>query len=107
MRHVMMTADTEIILKSANMITSLTNHYHSTIKRERNLAKEQLCKCPVCDDSLYNGEEIHAHHIIPRKEGDKNTMRNLIILHSEYHNHFTYSQDKDYRHALFLGLKNR
>jgi len=29
------------------------------------VAKMQEHKCPVCGDSLYNEEEIEAHHIVP------------------------------------------
>lgn len=45
------------------------------------LANKQGCKCLVCGESLFNGEEIHKHHIIPRAEGGKDTYNNLRLVH--------------------------
>jgi RNA-directed DNA polymerase len=49
------------------------------------IAKEQGFVCPVCGDSLINGEEIHRHHIIPQKEGGKDTYSNLRLVHMYCH----------------------
>ncbi|MDY7008704.1 MAG: reverse transcriptase domain-containing protein [Cyanobacteriota bacterium] len=49
------------------------------------VAKEQNWKCPICDDSLFNGEEIETHHIKPLKEGGSNDKENLIHLHKACH----------------------
>ena len=45
------------------------------------IAKKLSNVCPVCGDSLANGEEIHKHHIIPRHKGGKDTYSNLILVH--------------------------
>lgn len=49
------------------------------------IAKEQNWKCPICNDSLFNGEEIETHHIVPVKEGGSDDKENLIHLHKACH----------------------
>ena len=49
------------------------------------IAKEQDWKCPICGDSLFNGEEIDTHHIEPVKSGGSNDRENLIHLHKACH----------------------
>lgn len=45
------------------------------------IAKKQNYRCPVCSDSLFNGEEIHTHHLIPRHPGGKDTYANFQLVH--------------------------
>lgn len=45
------------------------------------IANKQKGICPVCGQSLFNDEEIHVHHIIPKKKGGKNKYSNLQALH--------------------------
>jgi len=45
------------------------------------IAKKQNYRCPVCSESLFNGEEIHTHHLIPRHQGGKDTYANLQLMH--------------------------
>lgn len=47
----------------------------------RKLARLQNHKCPICGESLYNGEELHKHHIVPKKQGGKDTYDNLRLVH--------------------------
>ncbi|MBW4638617.1 MAG: HNH endonuclease [Gloeocapsa sp. UFS-A4-WI-NPMV-4B04] len=35
----------------------------------------------MCGESLYNGEELHLHHVKPKSEGGKDTYNNLRLLH--------------------------
>ena len=51
-------------------------------------------KCPVCGDSLYNGEEIETHHIVPVKEGGSDGPENLIHLHTACHKQVHSSKSK-------------
>jgi len=46
------------------------------------LAREQGHVCPVCGQSIYNGEEIHRHHRDPN--GD-DSYENLVLLHLYCH----------------------
>lgn len=55
--------------------------YESRLK----LAKMQYHICPMCEESLYNGEELHVHHLKAKKDGGKDTYNNLIILHDLCH----------------------
>lgn len=45
------------------------------------IAKKQGNVCPICGESLTNGEEIHKHHIVPRHKGGKDTYSNLRLVH--------------------------
>jgi len=54
-------------------------------KRRQRLAKKQKHKCPHCGQSLFNGEPYDVHHIVPKSQGGKDDLSNLIILHRECH----------------------
>ena len=56
-----------------------------TRKFDSNLAERQKHICPVCNQSLYNGEQLHRHHIIPRKLGGSDNPSNLTFIHSPCH----------------------
>lgn len=45
------------------------------------IAKRQNCVCPICGETLFNGEEIHKHHIKPRHKGGSDTYSNLRLVH--------------------------
>ncbi|NES20633.1 MAG: group II intron reverse transcriptase/maturase [Symploca sp. SIO3E6] len=45
------------------------------------LARKQGYKCPVCQASLFNGEPIQKHHIIPRAQGGDDSYDNLELMH--------------------------
>lgn len=49
------------------------------------VAIKQNWKCPNCRQSLFNGEEIETHHIVPVKDGGSDDAENLIHLHSACH----------------------
>jgi len=49
------------------------------------IAKLQNWKCPVCGDSLFNGEPIETPHIVPVAEGGTDDSENLKHLHSSCH----------------------
>ena len=49
------------------------------------IAKSQDWKCPVCGDSLFNGELMETHHIVPVAEGGTDDSENLKHLHKACH----------------------
>ncbi len=49
------------------------------------LAQRQNHVCPVCRETLYNGEQLHKHHIVPRSQGGTDTYTNLAMLHLPCH----------------------
>ena len=49
------------------------------------VAIAQDWKCPVCNEHLFNGEEIETHHIIPVAEGGSDDETNLKHLHKACH----------------------
>ena len=53
--------------------------------RQKRLAKKQKGSCPVCRDTLFNGEELHIHHILPKEDGGTDQYRNLALLHVYCH----------------------
>lgn len=58
-----------------------SNHPKSIQK----IAEKQSHVCPVCGQSLYNGEEIHKHHKFPRNKGGSDTYSNLELVHIYCH----------------------
>jgi RNA-directed DNA polymerase len=63
------------------------------------LAKLQKGYCPVCDMSLFNGEDLEIHHILLRRESDDHSLKNLKLLHKLYHKQVEYSKDGNLRAA--------
>ena len=61
-------------------------------KVRRTVAKKQEFQCPACGASLFNGESLHLHHIIPQCEGGTNEVKNLVWLHEFCHQQVHYSQ---------------
>ncbi|NOT53087.1 MAG: group II intron reverse transcriptase/maturase [Deltaproteobacteria bacterium] len=53
------------------------------------VAQNQKCVCPVCRESLFNGEELHTHHVIPKSQGGKDTYTNLKLVHLYCHQQVT------------------
>ena len=49
------------------------------------VAKNQNYKCPICNDSLLNGEHLEIHHIVPVVKGGSDDVNNLIHLHRMCH----------------------
>lgn len=45
------------------------------------LARRQRHLCPVCGNSLFNGEELHKHHLVSRRDGGSDDRSNLRLLH--------------------------
>ncbi len=59
----------------------VSNHSKSIQK----IAEKQGHICQVCGQSLYDGEEIHKHHKIPKSKGGKDTYSNLELVHFYCH----------------------
>lgn len=49
--------------------------------------------CPVCEQSLYNGERIELHHIKPKKQRGLNSVSNLQPLHRICHIKVTHTNN--------------
>ena len=49
-------------------------------------------KCAVCDRALYGEEDIHLHHVIPRKDGGQYTLENIVPVHAICHESITYAE---------------
>jgi RNA-directed DNA polymerase len=49
------------------------------------MAKRQDYLCPVCGDTLFNGEDIEAHHRVRRSRGGRPTYENLSLQHLYCH----------------------
>ena len=47
-------------------------------------------KCPICGESLHNGEEVELHHIVPRKTQGKYSLDNILPLHQICHQQVTH-----------------
>jgi RNA-directed DNA polymerase len=51
----------------------------------RRMFRKQAGICPVCGESLLNGEELEVHHKIPISEGGTDSYSNLQLLHLYCH----------------------
>lgn len=47
--------------------------------------KKYQHKCPLCEESLYNGESVELHHIIPQKSEGTYKIKNIAPLHELCH----------------------
>ncbi|MGK7892816.1 MAG: group II intron reverse transcriptase/maturase [Xenococcus sp. (in: cyanobacteria)] len=54
-------------------------------KRRQKIAKNQNYRCPICGESIFNGEPIHIHHVIPRKDNGTDDISNLTFVHTYCH----------------------
>lgn len=59
-------------------------------KIQQKVAKKQEYCCPICGESLFNDEPLHLHHIIPRCQGGKDEVKNLLWLHQFCHHKVHY-----------------
>lgn len=54
--------------------------------------KTNFC-CKVCEKELLPNQELDIHHIVPKKLGGTDSMKNLILLHRECHKQVTHTKD--------------
>lgn len=54
-------------------------------KAVQRIIRQQRSKCSNCGESLFNEEDIHVHHKIPRKQGGTNHSSNLVAVHLVCH----------------------
>ena len=50
-----------------------------------NVAETQKWKCPICGEHLFNGEELHTHHIVRVKDDGTDKEDNLVHVHKACH----------------------
>jgi Restriction endonuclease len=78
----------------------LEDEEYFTKRRENNIYakfraaiyKKYKHLCPICGESLHNGEKVELHHVIPRKNGGKYSMENIQPLHQICHQKVTYKE---------------
>jgi len=56
---------------------------------KQKIAKKQNFLCPVCGESLFNDEELHVHHVVPKAKEGANTYSNLQLIHLYCHQQVT------------------
>jgi RNA-directed DNA polymerase len=52
---------------------------------EQRIARKQKYVCEECGESLFNGEELHTHHVKPKRDGGKDLFHNLKLVHLYCH----------------------
>jgi RNA-directed DNA polymerase len=57
----------------------------ATAGRAGQLARRQQGLCPVCHQALDNHEELHVHHVVPKKHGGTDDLANLRLVHHNCH----------------------
>jgi RNA-directed DNA polymerase len=58
---------------------------HTLTGRQRLLAIRQQGRCPVCHQAFDTGEELHVHHVFPKKHGGTEELTNLRLVHANCH----------------------
>lgn len=61
-------------------------------KSWQKIAKNQDYVCPVCGETLFNGEQLHKHHIVSKSKGGKDTYSNLQLVHLICHQQIHYGK---------------
>nr|AVR57695.1 hypothetical protein [Halamphora calidilacuna] len=51
-------------------------------------------KCVECGQALYGEEDIHLHHVIPRKDGGQYTLEKIVPVHAICHESITYAKNE-------------
>ena len=70
------------LIESTGTETLVTTVPGTVAKKEfQYLGKNQKGICLICQDTLFNEEELHVHHKKPRAKGGKSTYDNLILVH--------------------------
>lgn len=59
--------------------------------------------CKVCNEAIETQEEFEVHHILPKKQGGKDSIKNLLVLHKTCHHQVTYNKNPQLQ-AKFLEL---
>jgi RNA-directed DNA polymerase len=49
--------------------------------RPGHLARRPPGRCPVCHQALEKGEELHMHHVVPKKHGGRDDLANRRLVH--------------------------
>lgn len=52
---------------------------------DQQLAQSQNYRCPVCGETLFNGEELHRHHRRPKHKGGSDEDGNRRLVHLYCH----------------------
>ena len=72
--------------------------YWEKNSRNYKLAQTQNWKCPICNEPLFNGEEINTHHIVRVAQGgldDRISLQHLhIACHKQVHSKSKFSSLK-------------
>jgi len=62
-----------------------TNNKKYLFKIRQIIWRKQEGKCTVCLDNIDNGEAVHLHHKLPRKNKGTDHINNLALLHMNCH----------------------
>jgi RNA-directed DNA polymerase len=66
-------------------LTTYGKTYWTKGSKYYEVAENQEWKCTICNEHLFNGEELQTHHIIKVKDGGTDEVDNLVHLHKTCH----------------------
>lgn len=65
-----------------------------TQSHQLKLFKKQKGFCPKCAGPIEENDKLEVHHKVPLKDGGKNTVKNLQLIHYECHKHIHSNKGK-------------
>jgi len=88
---------TKSLRNKVNPYTDENYYVERTVIRESEkfraaIYKKYNFKCYVCEQALYGPEEVHLHHVIPRKDGGAYTLENIVPVHAMCHEGITHAR---------------
>lgn len=81
--------------ENRNQINEERRTVQTLSKGKNNIAQSTNYKCRWCGQNLLSEglNNIHRHHIIPRRKGGEDTYNNLMYLHAECHRQLKDKED--------------
>jgi RNA-directed DNA polymerase len=67
-------------------------HSHELSPGKQKISRRQNHVCTRCGETLYNGEDLHEHHVVRPKDGGTDTYDNYELVHVECHKQITSMQ---------------
>lgn len=80
----------EYFLKRKSKSSLLAAHWSW---KEKKVLKQTKAMCLVCNQIIEPGSNSELHHVLPKKLGGTDSIKNLVMLHQQCHAQITHTKD--------------